>query len=136
MGLDQSAGKMMQMEWKNLKDEDGKPQKYHDYGPFSWRKHARLHMFMQETYHRKNQDAKPNEVHHFTEVDLDLDDIERLQKAIDESYYNYFCEGGFFWGHQFQEDSLEHYKQQDLEFVEFAKKELAKGSEIKYRCSW
>lgn len=137
MGLDQSAGKWMQMELSHLKDkETGKPQTYLDYGPYSWRKHARLHMFMQEVYHRKHQDAKPEEVHYFKTVELDKQDIDRLQEAIDTSYIEYFCEGGFFWGHQFQEDSLEYYKEQDLEFVEFASKELAKGNTITYRCSW
>ena len=136
MGLDQSGGKWMKMEFNNLKDDKGKPQTYLDYGPYSWRKHARLHMFMIETYHRQHQDAKPEEIHHFTTVELDKQDIDRLQEAIDTSYIEYFCEGGFFWGHQFQEDSLEHYKEQDLEFVEFASKELAKGNTITYRCSW
>jgi len=136
MGLDQAAGKWMQMEWSHLKDDEGKPQTYEDFGPYSWRKHARLHMFMQEVYHRQHQDAEPEEVHHFTEVTLDKEDINRLQEAIDTSYFEYFCSGGMFWGHQFQEDSANHYKEQDLEFVEFAQTELAKGNTITYRCSW
>jgi hypothetical protein len=137
MGLDQSAGKMMTMEWGHLKNkETGKPQTYEDYGPYDWRKHARLHMFMKDAWHRQNQDAKDEEVYHFTEVELQFDDIDRLQEAIDTGYIEYFCEGGFFFGHQFQEDSVKHYKKQDLEFVEFAKIELSKGNTITYRCSW
>ena len=91
MGLDQSAGKWMQMEWSHLKDkETGKPKTYEDYGPYSWRKHARLHMFMQEAYHLQHQDAEPEEVHHFTEVTLDKEDINRLQEDIYTSYIKYF----------------------------------------------
>ena len=137
MGLDQSAGKWMKMEWSHLTNkETGKPETYEDFGPYSWRKHARLHMFMIEAWYRQNQDAKPEEAYHFTEVELQFDDIDRLQEAIDTGYIEYFCEGGFFWGHQFQEDSAEQYKKQDLEFVEFAKIELSKGNKIRYRCSW
>jgi hypothetical protein len=137
MGLDQYAGKMMTMEWSHLKDkETGKPETYETYGPYDWRKHARLHIFMQDAWNRQNQDATPEEIQHFEEVELQFDDIDRLQDAIKNQYWDYFCDGGFFWGHQFQEDSAHSYKKQDLEFVEFAKIELSKGNKIVYRCSW
>ena len=135
MGLDQNAGKWMSMEYNNL-DNKGKPQTYECFGPYYWRKHARLQTFMQETYERKNQDAKPEKVYHFREVELDIEDIDRLDKAINNGFIEYFCEGGFFYGHQYQEESCNDYKKQDKEFVSFARKEIAKGTEIVYTCSW
>ena len=137
MGLDQNAGKMMTMEFSSLKDkETGEPVTYEAYGPYDWRKHARLHMFMKDAWHRKNQDATDDEVHYFTEVELDIEDIDRLEKAINSRYRDYFCEGGFFFGHQWQEEAASDYKEQDLKFVEYAKKELAKGTMIRYNSSW
>tara|TARA_R110002012_G_scaffold285351_2_gene476474 strand:+ start:66 stop:476 length:411 start_codon:yes stop_codon:yes gene_type:complete len=136
MGLDQSAGKWMEVECSHFKNDDGTPETYQVYGPFDWRKHARLHMFMIETYNRKHQDATDEQIWHMQEVELDSKDIDRLEKAIENKYYDYFCEGGFFFGHQFQEEQAEYYEEQDKNFVKFAKKELAKDNVIKYTCSW
>jgi hypothetical protein len=47
-----------------------------------------------------------------------------------------FCPDGFFWGHQFQEESVQEYKEQDLKFCEDALKWLDEGKEIWYECSW
>jgi hypothetical protein len=47
-----------------------------------------------------------------------------------------FCPDGFFWGHQFQEESMREYKNQDLEFCEKALKWLKEGKNVFYDCSW
>ena len=45
-------------------------------------------------------------------------------------------EGGFFYGHQFQDDSAEEYKEQDLDFCKKALKWLEEGKKVFYECSW
>ena len=45
-------------------------------------------------------------------------------------------EGGFFFGHQFQDESAKQYKEQDLEFCKEALKWLDEGKEVFYECSW
>ena len=47
-----------------------------------------------------------------------------------------FCPGGFFWGHQFQEESQSEYEEQDLEFCETALQMLDKGHTVVYECWW
>ena len=42
----------------------------------------------------------------------------------------------FFWGQQFQEESVKQYKEQDLKFVEYCKEVLKSGDEVIYECSW
>ena len=45
-------------------------------------------------------------------------------------------EGGFFYGHQFQDDSAKEYKEQDLDFCKKALKWLEEGKKVFYECSW
>ena len=59
-----------------------------------------------------------------------------IVEAINNGYCRYFCDGGFFWGHEFQEEAAKDYKEKDLEFVEFAREALADGETVIYECSW
>ncbi len=110
--------------------------------PYYWRKHARLQQFMMELYDTKVNGIGPGErlgmMDSFNGGDLlmlDRDDIERLQKLVKNDDLP-FCPDGFFWGHQFQEESMKEYKEQDLKFCEDALKWIDEGKEVFYECSW
>jgi hypothetical protein len=40
-----------------------------------------------------------------------------LRQEIDSNYHQSFCSGGFFWGHQFQEEAMKEYKEQRQSFL-------------------
>ncbi len=42
----------------------------------------------------------------------------------------------FFWGQQWQEESAKEYKEQDIEFVKWAKEEIENGNKVFYNSSW
>jgi hypothetical protein len=149
MGLDQYAGTMRTKTYEYKTPEgDKKVDEYQMAGPFEWRKHARLQEFMNQLYmERYNVEHKWQEVEMDNEdtywnpvswnsLDLSEDDINELEKAINSQYRSYFCDGGCFWGHEIQEYQADYYKEQDLEFVKFARKALADGETVIYECSW
>lgn len=138
MGLHQSAGIYGKQYIDSMKDSDGNIYSFNGYGPYTWTKHARLHIFMRDAYHRQNQDAKPEKIHYFTKVSLDLEDLKRLEKAINNQFRDYFCNAndGAYFAHQYQEESANDYKEQDIEFVKYAALEIKKGNEIVYDSSW
>jgi hypothetical protein len=151
MGLDQFAGvkQTKRYEWKTPEGET-KVDEYQMAGPFEWRKHARLQEFMNTLYMERNnienkweeiaKDDGTDETYwnpiSWNEIKLKHQDIDRLEKAIRSRYSEYFCEGGFMWGHEIQEEQRDYYREQDLEFVEFAREKLANDETVVYSCSW
>ena len=107
---------------------------------FVWRKHARLQVFMREEYEKQNpKDIKDDDMglgFNGGPVNITLDLLKRLEEAIKSDYHMHFCSDGFFWGQQYQEESLKEYKKQDLAFVRAAKIAIKNGREITYSCSW
>ena len=149
MGLDQYAGTMRTKTYKyTTPDGENKEDKYQMAGPFEWRKHARLQEFMNNLYMEKNDftskwesDETPNGERvwnpiSWNQIELSSEDIDELEKAIKNQYRDYFCDGGFFWGHEIQEYQADYYKDKDLEFVEFAREALKDGETVIYECSW
>jgi hypothetical protein len=139
MGLDQYAGTMREKVYEYTTPQgDKKEEKYQMAGPFEWRKHARLQEFMNTLYMEKNK-LKSEYVWNpisWNQIELLEDDIDKLEEAINNGYSRYFCDGGFFWGHEFQEEAAKDYKEKDLEFVQFAREALADGETVIYECSW
>ena len=149
MGLDQYAGTMREKVYEYTTQQGDKIEdKYQMAGPFEWRKHARLQEFMNTLYMEKNkleskwERDKINDEEYvwnpisWDKIELLEDDIDKLEEAINNGYCRYFCDGGFFWGHEFQEEAAKDYKEKDLEFVEFAREALADGDTVIYECSW
>jgi hypothetical protein len=102
----------------------------HEYS-FEWRKHSRLQQFMMELWHSKGF----NEEFNLQELHLDIDDITKLEEQVHKGYEDYPCPGGFFWGHQWQEEAVEDEKGNDLDFIERAKQALqVEGSTVVYSC--
>lgn len=130
MGLDQYAG---------FRDSKGV---VHE--EFYWRKHARLQEFMSKEFdeqHNEKQKHNSNLQHLGFNggqggVTITKELISRLKKAIEDKYYDFFARDGFFWGQQFQEESVKQYEDQDKQFVEWAEKQLNEGKNIGYDCWW
>ena len=131
MGLDQYAG---------FRDEEGNVRE-----EFYWRKHARLQQFMAKEFDEQNKTTKHNTVNDLQHlgfnggqggVKITKDLIDKLKKAIESKYYDYFASDGFFWGQQFQEEQVTEYAEQDKKFVEWAEQQLSAGENIGYDCSW
>ena len=131
MGLDQYAG---------FRDEEGNVKE-----EFYWRKHARLQQFMSKEFNEQNKTKKHNTVNDLQHlgfnggqggVAITKDLIEKLKKAIESKYYDYFAPDGFFWGQQFQEEQVTQYSEQDKKFVEWAEQQIEEGKKIGYDCSW
>ena len=132
MGLDQYAG---------FRDENGEIKQEE----FYWRKHARLQQFMAKEFEEQNKTTKHNTVNDLQHlgfnggqggVKITKDLIEKLKKAIESKYYDYFASDGFFWGQQFQEEQVTEYAEQDKKFLEWCKEQLEAGENIGYDCSW
>jgi hypothetical protein len=131
MGLDQYAG---------FRDEEGNVKE-----EFYWRKHARLQQFMSKEFNEQNKTKKHNTVNDLQHlgfnggqggVAITKDLIEKLKKAIESKYYDYFAPDGFFWGQQFQEEQVTQYSEQDKKFVEWAEQQIKEDKKIGYDCSW
>ena len=138
MGLDQYAG---------FRDEEGNVKE-----EFYWRKHARLQQFMAREFDEQNKehgDHSPDKKHNTMNdlqhlgfnggqggVAITKDLIEKLKKAIESKYYDYFASDGFFWGQQFQEEQVTEYAKQDKKFVKWAEQQIEEGKKISYDCSW
>ena len=150
MGLDQYAGTMREVSYEyNRPDGEKHIEKWQQAGPFEWRKHARLQEFMNTLYMERNklrskwEQSEPdsdgkvwyNPIS-WNSIELLEDDIDKLEEAINNGYCKYFCDGGFYWGHEFQEEAAQDYKEQDLKFVEFARKAFKDGETVIYECSW
>ena len=132
MGLDQYAG---------FRDENGEIKQEE----FYWRKHARLQQFMAKEFDEQNKTTKHNTVNDLQHlgfnggqggVKITKDLIDKLKKAIESKYYDYFASDGFFWGQQFQEEQVTEYAEQDKKFLEWCKEQLEAGENIGYDCSW
>ena len=150
MGLDQYAG---------FRDSKGE---VHD--TFYWRKHSRLQVFFAGEYKEQHKSEPQKSGVRDTQRQLgdlleepqggfgDLSHlgfnggqggvkiteelVNRLDKERREGYPNCVAEDGFFWGQQFQKESVKEYKAQDEEFVKWCREQLALGKDIGYDCSW
>ena len=128
MGLDQYAYLRERNQMPDDADESGEQ--------FYWRKHARLQMFMEKQYNKLNGGRPHGGMFNCVELPLNEEQLLELQEAINTKYYDHFCDGGFFYGHQFQEQSVEEYKEQDNKFVDQALAHIKAGGDVIYLCSW
>ena len=109
---------------------------------YDWRKHARLQVFMARKWREKNPSKEPEGAFGlgFNSGDeplvLKKADLDEWQEEIKNKYWNSFATDGFFWGQQFQEESVKEYKKQDQEAVDWARTQLEQGHKITYECSW
>lgn len=110
---------------------------YDDVNPsmeFYWRKHSRLQEFMEQLWEKKTNTSSSELNCNYME--LDTEDLEDLEQAVKTSFEEFVSGGGFFYGHQYQEEAVSEYKKRDEEFVELAKKALVTGYRVYYSCWW
>ena len=116
-----------------------------DNNQFYWRKHARLQVFMDKQHKQQNENRKLegdlqslgfNGDTDIPYVLVTTDILNKLEESINKDYWRDFCSDGFFWGQQIQEEQMKAYRDQDLEFVEWARKQIKDGKEVIYDCSW
>ena len=145
MGLDAYAG-FQEPQPQNVEpiNHEALSETLHADDDFYWRKHARLQEYMQQLWRVREfgEDAKHwgglrmDGKHDLSEIIfLEREDIERLQNLVETDSLP-FCPDGFFWGHQFQEESMKEYKALDLKFCERALQWLDEGKKVWYDCSW
>lgn len=100
---------------------------------FTWRKHSQLQTFMEGLYtERTGLDATDLNC---GELVLQASDIDSLERAVKDSALPH-CEGGFFYGHQFQDEQASEYRDYDLEFCAWARTQMQAGSTVIYSCWW
>ncbi len=100
---------------------------------FVWRKHSKLQAWAETLFTAKT--GKPADKLNCGELLLEAEDIAALealvkQKALPTS------EGGFFFGHQFQDEAAVENAAQDLEFCAWAKDAITNGQTVAYSCWW
>ena len=145
MGLDQYAhlrGKEVDFDrWY----DDKKDESCSEQNQFIWRKHARLQVFMDKQHKKQNENRKLDGNLQSLGFNSDADIpfvlvtkevLDNLEESTKKDYWRDFCSDGFFWGQQFQEESMKEYREQDLEFVKWAREQIQNRREVVYECSW
>lgn len=131
MGLDQYA--YVRAQERTVKETNGEEYTTVDCEQeFYWRKHSRLQEFMDILWREKGNTETFNCQH----MDLTELDLLCLQDAIADGYADYPCGGGFFWGHQFQEEAVAAEREKDTEFVTAALEAVRSGDRVIYSCWW
>ena len=111
---------------------------------YYWRKHSRLQVFMARKWAEQN---KGKTGHAFSDFDVGFNGgdepvkltrelCDEWEKQIKDNYWDNFASDGFFWGQQFQEESIKEYKKQDKEACDWARATIEKGKDVVYSCSW
>ena len=111
---------------------------------FVWRKHARLQQFMSSWWDKQNKHHQHEG--HLAHLGFNADQeapvyiteelVLDLAEAISNNYKDYVAEDGFFWGQQFQEESVKEYKDQDVKFLKFCQQAISEKKVVEYWCSW
>ena len=123
MGLDQWA---IATKGEAQKHEDGHIFYEEQITLADWRKHPSLQGWMENRWRSKGGEGEFNCV----AVELDADDLSALRDDIEAS--NLPATDGFFFG--FTSD--DHYKEQDLTFVEEALELFEAGYRVAYESWW
>jgi hypothetical protein len=62
--------------------------------------------------------------------------VKELAEQIQKDFSDYHATDGFFWGQQFQEESVKEYKEQDIKFLKFCEQAINEKKVVEYWCSW
>lgn len=125
MGLDQHAFAVSQQHVATLgNDEDDRTELQY------WRKHPYLQGWMENLWREDCADDEIDEPFNCKYVQLSAVDLDHLE--IDVKANNLPETAGFFFG----DDSCEHYKETDLEFIAKARQAIADGKAVFYYSWW
>ena len=163
MGLDQYAHlRDKKIDWEKYYSDDENESKEEAKHVFVWRKHARLQTFFARKWREQNQaeqerrdkrdaeglkkaknpmDFMENGLGHLgfnsgDEVYITEEVVKDLEKTYNNDYRDHFCSDGFFWGQQFQEESVKENKEYDKEFIDWCKDQIKNKKVPIYTCSW
>ncbi len=100
---------------------------------FIWRKHAKLQEFMERLFIARTGHGAADL--NCAELELQPEDIATLQAMVEHGKLP-DSSGGFFFGHQFQDDSAAEYRVRDLEFCQWARAILQTRQKVFYSCWW
>ncbi|WP_224826778.1 hypothetical protein [Cognatishimia sp. MH4019] len=100
---------------------------------FYWRKHARLQAWAEALFVAKT--GQGAEALNCAELVLTVADIAGLRALVTDGALPK-SNGGFFYGHQFQDEQVEAYAAQDLAFCDWAEVQIASGETVVYSCWW
>jgi hypothetical protein len=105
-----------------------------------WRKHPNLHGWMEQLWREKHYPTQPtdatapvnedSDMFNGVELELTREDIDRLERDVTQGFLPETS--GFFFGN----NSDEHYKEKDLEFIKQARTNLFLGLRVFYNSSW
>ena len=110
-----------------------------------WRKHNRLQGWMEQLWYDKGRpnaqtDGNPMGDCNCVDLELDANDIDSLEEAIEnfalpETQGFFFGDDSYLWESEESPSSANYfYKEQDLQFIEEARKALDKGDKVVYHC--
>ena len=107
---------------------------------YQWRKHSKLQAFMEGVFGERGgllreQDGPPWLSFNCNPILLEPEDIDNLEACLTNGGLPE-SEGGFFFGHQFQDEAADEYREQDIEFCAWARKEFDRGRHVYYDCWW
>ena len=95
-----------------------------------WRKHNRLHGWMENLWQKRDGKGEFNCV----DLDLTIEDLDELEKAIEDR--NMPVTTGFFFGDDSYKGYEVFYKEKDLEFIDKARRCLRNGEKVFYSSWW
>ena len=91
-----------------------------------WRKHPNLHGWMHKLWISKGNMGEFNG----DELELTLEDLDLLETDVERNRLP--ATQGFFFGN----DADQHYKVQDLQFIQDARAAILQGERVCYNSSW
>ena len=91
-----------------------------------WRKHPNLHGWMHKLWNETGHLGDFNG----DELELTWEDLDRLEYVV--KHKELPGTSGFFFGN----DADDHYRKQDLEFINEARTEITRGMRVFYNSSW
>ena len=144
MGLDQFAHlRGHKVDWEKYYS-DTEASIYEQKQVFVWRKHARLQEFMAKKWTEQNPSVKVEGMLAHLGFNSDQNApcymtkevVDELGEQIEKGFSDYVAEDGFFWGQQFQEESVKDYKEQDIKFLKYCQQAINENKVVEYWCSW
>ena len=101
---------------------------------YQWRKHAKLQEYFEDLVDvGLLKPLYPDRSFNCNPLKLNLTVIDGLEKLIRNDAMPK-SDGGFFYGHQFQDESAKEYKEQDLKFCADARDALTHDGYVYYDC--
>ena len=98
-----------------------------------WRKHNRLHGWMEALYRDKGGEETGNSFN-CVELELTESDIEQFEAHVENKVLPETA--GFFFGGDSYEEYEEYHQQADLEFIKEAYEAFASGQKVYYNSWW